>query len=130
LGIAYAQLGDIRAREYLLRSRPADAEVQLRLAALEPDPARAAALYEAVLSANPGQTVALVNLGTLYARAGRIDDAASLWQRALAVNPAVEEAALNLARVRSGAEANLILRRYLEFNPGSAAARSALAAIR
>jgi hypothetical protein len=130
LGIAYAQVGDVRAREYLLRARPADAEVDLRLAFLERDSGRAAALYEAVLRLNPTQPVALVNLGAIYARAGRLQDAARLWERALAANPATEEAVLNLAQIRPAAEARTILRHYLAFNPLSLAARARLSALR
>jgi hypothetical protein len=127
LGLAYAELGDPRAREYLLRARPADWQVRLRLAVLEPDPARAAALYQAVLKERPGETAALVNLGILYAGVGRTAEAARLWERALAANPAIEEAALNLSRVRPAAEAESIVRRYLELNPASPAALARLA---
>jgi len=67
-----------------------------------------------------------VNLGTLYAAAGRTKEAAELWQRALAVNPGIEEAALNLARIRTPAEARMVVERYLKFNPGSNAARDLL----
>ncbi len=126
LGLAYAELGDARAREYLLRAQPADAIVRLRLAALETDAGRAAALYESVLREDPFQTVALVNLGSLYARAGRIKEAGHLWERALDTNPAIEEAVLNLAQIRPTAEARVILNRYLEFNPASKAARARL----
>jgi predicted CXXCH cytochrome family protein len=126
LGLAYAGLGDVRAREYLARAKPADAEVRLRLAALEQDPARAMALYEAVLRENPAQPVALVNLGSLYGRVGKLKEAAELWQRALEANPGIEQAVLNLAEVRPPEEARAILQRYLEFNPGSRAARAKL----
>jgi tetratricopeptide (TPR) repeat protein len=123
LGLAYAELGDPRARDLLVRAKPADAEVRLRLAALETDESRASALYESVLRANPFQPVALVNLGSLYAKAGNLEQAASLWERALAANPAIEEAVFNLAQIRSPAEAREIIKRYLLFNPGSLAAR-------
>jgi hypothetical protein len=119
LGLAYAELGDPRAREYLLRAHPADAAVLLRLER-----------YEAVLREDPANSVALVNLGVIYAQAGRTDEAGRLWERALRTNPAIEGAALNLARLRSAAEARTILQRYLAFNPGSKAARSDLEAIR
>ena len=127
LGMAYAELGDARAREYLLRATPADWRVRFRLAALEPNPARAAALYESLLNDNPGEPVALVNLGSLYARAGRTKEAAALWVRALEANPAIEEAALNLSRVLTAKEAVALLRRYLEVNPTSANIRARLA---
>jgi hypothetical protein len=129
LGLAYAELEDPRASDYLLRARPADTEVLLRLATLERDPKRAAALYEAVLRADPTRPSALVNLGVIYAQEGHAADAGKLWERALETNPATEGAALNLAMIRPPAEARAILSRYLEFNPGSAAAGKRLAEI-
>jgi tetratricopeptide (TPR) repeat protein len=130
LGLAYAEVGDARARQYLLRAKPADAAVLVRLAALERNPKLAAEKYEAALREDHANPVALVNLGALYAEAGRIEDAARMWQRALEVNPAIEGAALNLARIRPAAEARGVLEDYLRFNPGSVAARAALDAIR
>ena len=129
LGLAYSELQDPRAREYLLRAQPADVEVTLHLAAIERDPKRAASLYEAVLRADPGRPAALVNLGVIYANAGQIDQAAKLWERALEGNPALEGAAVNLAQVRSPAQARVILERYLEFDPGSSAVRKLIDAI-
>ena len=129
LGLAYAELGDKRAREHLLRANPADWPVRLRLAVLEPNPVRAAALYESVLKDKPGETSALVNLGAIYASAGRIDEAAILWERALAANPGIEQAVLNLSQIRPAAAAEIILKRYLELNPASPAVLSRLAAI-
>ena len=129
LGLAYAELGDLRAKSFLLRASPADWPVRLRLAVLEADPARAAALYESVLKERPGETSALVNLGALYANAGRTQEAAALWERALASNPATEQAAVNLSRIRPPAEAAAILKRYLELNPASPLARERLKAI-
>ncbi len=127
LGLAYAELGDPRAREYLQRAQPADAEVLLRLAVLESDPNRAAALYEAVLRADPRRPAALVNLGGIYANAGKYEEAARLWQTALDVNPAIEGAVLNLSRISTAQRAREALQRYLEFNPVSAAVRTRLA---
>jgi tetratricopeptide (TPR) repeat protein len=125
-GLAYSALGDRRARDYLLRAEPVDSEVKLRLAATETDERRAIVLYESVLRTSPGQTVALVNLGSLYANAGRLEDAGNLWERALAANPGIEAAVLNLARIRPPAEAKVILLHYLDFNPASVAARALL----
>jgi len=123
LGLAYAELGDARARDYLSRVQPADADVLLRLATLEHDPKRAASLYEAALRMDPHQPAALVNLGVLYARVGRTADAAKLWQRALETNPALEQPVLNLAQILPPAEARVVIERYLQFNPGSVAVR-------
>jgi tetratricopeptide (TPR) repeat protein len=130
LGLAYAELEDSRARDHLLRASPVDTAVRLRLATLERDPQRAATLYEAVLGDDPANPPALVNLGALYARSGRANQAAGLWERALKTNPAIEGAALNLAQIRPAAQARAILERYLEFNPGSSAVRARLAALR
>ncbi len=130
LGLAYAQAGDPRARDYLLRVKPADAQVLLRLAALEPDGNRSIALYQSALRMNPSQIVAMVNLGVLYAKAGRIDEAAHLWEKALEANPATEEAVINLAQVVTADKARALLLRYLQFNPDSVAAKARLNAIR
>jgi len=129
LGLAYAELGDKRAREHLQRAGPSDWPVRLRLAVLETNPSRAVTLYESVLKEKPGETAALVNLGALYASAGRTEEAAALWERALAANPAIEEAVLNLSRIRPPAAATILLKGYLELNPASPAAHEGLAAI-
>jgi hypothetical protein len=129
LGIAYAETGDSRALEFLRKAQPVDNQVRLRLAALERDPTRAAELYSAVLGSDPANTTALVNLGAIYGSAGRANDAASLWKRALDTNPALEGAALNLSRVLPRAGARAVLERYLSFNPGSAAVRERLEAL-
>jgi tetratricopeptide (TPR) repeat protein len=101
LGLAYAELGDKRAREFLLRAAPRDWPVRLRLAVL--------------------------NLGSYLAGHGRTEEAGRLWERALVVNPALEEAVLNLAQIRPAAEARIVLRRYLEINPVSRRAKARLA---
>ena len=130
VGLAYAELADRRARQYLLRATPQDWLVLLRLAVLEPDSVRATTLYESLLRDNPGETAALVNLGSLYAQAGRLTEAGRLWDRALEANPATEEAVLNLTLIRPPGDSRLILERYLALNPVSAKAQARLAAIR
>ena len=130
LGLAYAELGDPRAGEYLRKAAPKDAPVLIRLATLEADSGRAARLYEEALRTEPANPVALVNLGVLRAGAGRLPEAAALWKRALETDPAIESAAVNLAKISEPGEARAVLRRYLAFNPDSAAARRQLAAIR
>lgn len=129
IGLAYAELGDKRAREYLLHASPQDWPVRLRLAVLEPDAARAAQLYESVLRENPHETAALVNLGSHLARQGRTAEAGGLWEKALAANAALEEAVLNLTQIRSPAESRMLLHRYLEINPVSRKGRMRLAEI-
>ena len=129
VGLAYAELGDRRAGPYLQRAKPQDWPVLLRLAVLEPDPVRATKMYESVLRDNPGETAALVNLGSLYAKAGRLADAARVWQRALQANPATEEAVLNLSLIRPPEDSRRILQRYLALNPVSGKAKARLAEI-
>jgi tetratricopeptide (TPR) repeat protein len=128
-GLAYAELADARALRYLQRAMPQDWPVLLRLAVLEPDAVRAARLYESVLRDNPGETAALVNLGSLYAKSGRLTDAVRLWERALEANPATEEAVLNLSQIRPREDSLTILKRYLAVNPVSRKAQARLAAI-
>ena len=130
LGLAYAELGDPRAAAYLSRAEPQDWPVQLRLAVLEPDPARAAQLYESVLRANPYEPVALVNLGTHLARQGRNLEAGRLWDRALLANPALEDAVLNLTQIRPANDSRLLLQKYLEVNPVSRKALRRLTELR
>ena len=126
MGLAYAEMGDPRAKQYLLRAHPQDATVLFRLATLEPDPAKAAELYRQSINHGPIRVEALVNLGVLRAQAGDYQAAGSLWKRALAMNPATEAAALNLAKISPGQEAKTVLLRYLEFNPASKAAQRQL----
>ncbi len=128
-GIAYAEAGDGRARQHLLRAQPADAQVLLRLAVSEPDARRAASQYQSVLREDPGNVTALVNLGVFYARAGGTEEAAKLWRRALDANPAIEGAAVNLSQVLPRDQARQVLERYLSFNPGSTPARALLDAL-
>jgi Cytochrome c554 and c-prime len=129
-GIAYAETGDPRARDRLLRARPADAQVLVRLGTLERNPERSASLYAAALREDPANTAALVNLGVLHAQAGRTGEAARLWRRALDTNPALEGAATNLSQILPAAEARTVLERYLSFNPGATAVRARLEALR
>jgi tetratricopeptide (TPR) repeat protein len=127
MGLALAELGDPRAGVYLKRVQPADPAVLLRRAALETDPSQAAAIYQSVLRQEPHNPTALVNLGGLYAASARVSEAAALWRHALEVNPGIEQAALNLARISPPDEAGRILARYLEIDPDSRAARALLA---
>lgn len=129
-GLAYAELGDKRAEGYLRRATPQDWPVRLRLAVLEKDPERAAQLYESVLRDNASEPAALVNLGSIRGRQGRLEEAARLWNKALSVNPALEQAVLNLSQILPAAEAKSTLQQYLEVNPVSRAARARLAALR
>jgi len=129
LGLAYAELGDKRGREFLLRAAPQDWPVRLRLAVTEPDERRAIQLYESVLRDNPSEPAALVNLGSLLAKQRRFDEAGRLWERALTSNPAIEEAVLNLSQIRSPQDARTILTRYWQLSPTSRRVRTRLSEI-
>ncbi len=74
-------------------------ERYLEATKLDEDPsswARAEALYDEALALWPGFAIALTNLGNLYARQDRTNDAEAMYQRALAVEPNQPEAHYNL----------------------------------
>jgi tetratricopeptide (TPR) repeat protein len=54
-------------------------------------------LYERVVAADRANTAALINLGSLYAAANRLPEAIRMWEQALAANPALTQARMNLA---------------------------------
>jgi len=93
-------------------------------------PASALPLFERVVAGNPGNTAALINLGTLYAQADRLPEAVALWQRALAQNPALTQARINVAvaQIRLGdREAGVSsLRAALAYDPDNAQAAAML----
>lgn len=60
------------------------------------EPARAEAMYQAVLWSHPQHAKAMINLGNLKFRKGRIEDAKVLYQRARSCDPMQPEAAYNL----------------------------------
>jgi len=98
-GLAYAELNDPRAHDLLTRATPRDAPVLVRLAAYEANSIKAAALYEAALKTEPYNLTALVNLGTLYAQAGRAPEAENLWNRALESDLLNQAARMNLEKL-------------------------------
>ena len=83
--------------------------------------AAALPLLEKVVAAGASTTAQLVNLGTLYAQAGRIQEAKEAWEKALSRNPAQTGARLNLAvaQLREGDRdaARATLRLALHYDP-------------
>ncbi len=107
LGLAYAEIGvrtgnleeQAEARR-LLRAAAPDAERDVRLADLEErvgDVGRAVTLYQEAMRQDSNLVVPLVNLGRLYGSRGFLDQAMTLWRRALGHDPCLAEAGGNLA---------------------------------
>ena len=57
------------------------------------------------LQARPGYPEALNNLGVLYLRTGRRDEAVASFEECIRVAPAFDQSYLNLARVYAGGHA-------------------------
>jgi hypothetical protein len=142
LALAYAVTAltepSVRRQAFdLLRSAeakyPADLPIAAQLAQFYDrlrQPTRALPLFERVVAGNPGNTAALINLGTLYAQADRLPEAIALWQRALAQNPALTQARINVAvaQIRLGdREAGISsLRVALNYDPDNVQAAEML----
>ena len=65
----------------------------------------ACAIYEAILEEAPTHEGSLVNLGVIYARAGRSEEALDLWRRALEANPANANARRNIRLLEESGDA-------------------------
>jgi tetratricopeptide (TPR) repeat protein len=152
LGLAYAEVAlrsndPFHQREAWLLLREAlprhatEPELLTRLAFIHEarnETEQALRLYEAALRAEPRRAqqfvIAAVNAGRIYAARGEMGRAIALWQDALTRNPALSEAAFNLAlalqsqgdRKRAG-EA---LMQLLRFEPDSARTKDLLRQIR
>lgn len=145
LGLAYAAAASadstLRPRAFMLLRKanardPKDLAVLIQLAQLSDEDGQedaAMAWYERILRLDTSQTAVAVNLGTGYMKQGRVQDAMRLWQDALARNPGLSGARINLAvaQYRSGepARAEATLRKALEYDPDQPAARKLLAEI-
>ncbi len=84
---------------------------------LDEDPttwARAEALYDEALTLWPGFAIALTNMGNLYARQDRTNDAEALYLRALDVEPRQPEAHYNLGFLAMDRCAWLVSINYFE----------------
>ena len=87
------------------------------------DAGKAQALYEQALKADSENLLALTNLATHLAQAGRVNEAVGLWKKALAINPGSQVPGLNLAMVEEaegqrGAALETV-RQVLSLNPDS-----------
>ena len=111
----------------------APAQEQLKAAELaaQDDPATAANRYEEAVRIAPACVEALVNLGAVYNRLNRPDDAIAAFQRALKENPQLFAAHLNLGityfRARRFDLARDSLRAALKLDPQNTQARQLLA---
>jgi len=97
------------------------------------DLAEAERLYLVEIARNPYFMDGWANLGAVYGRAGRVDDAIRTSRRAIELNPAYAEAYVNcgIALMSRGKrwEAVAEFTRALALDPGNATARAALAQI-
>jgi tetratricopeptide (TPR) repeat protein len=152
LGLAYAEVAlrgndPFHNREAWLQlsealpQYAAEPELMTRLAFIQESRGateQALKLYEAALRAKPRRAsqfvIAAVNAGRIYATRGEIERAVALWQDALEVNPALSEAAFNLALALQlqgdGKKAGETLERLLRFDPDSTRSKDLLRQIR
>jgi predicted CXXCH cytochrome family protein len=146
LGLAYAMAAGAdaalqrRAAEMLRIAEhrdPNDVPVLVQMAQLydaSGDEDSAMALCERIVRLDASQAAVAVNLGSYYIKRGRAAEAVRLWQGALARNPALTGARINLAvaQYRSGdtAAAEATLGKALQYDPDQETARSLLAEIR
>ncbi len=136
LGLAYAQLagqGDRQSGERALsllkkaESEGADdVELHVRLGFLDQISGRldeAQGEYQAALTQNPYESVALANLAVLNASQGHIELAVKLLQKVVAADPSQTAAGLNLAflecRLGDKAKAAQTIAEVQRFNPDS-----------
>jgi Tfp pilus assembly protein PilF len=146
LGLAYGEValrGDAfaarearRVLEGVLARHERDPDVLTRLGHLyqvQGDMARAERLYQRALQQDPGRAEVAANVGVFYARRGQLRDALELWRAAFANNPHLTGLGLNLANglcAAGDAEGSRrVVRRVLEHDPDSPAARQLLAAL-
>lgn len=138
-GIAWARIahGSQRPDDYerahaLLRAAHADGArdpAMLTTLAFLEDRAgnedRALSLYLQVERSDPSQAEPLVNLGSIYAKRGRYQEAGRVWAEAVRRSPGLEAACVKLATLHlaagRGAEAAATAQSCLEFHPDSAA---------
>jgi len=152
LGLAYAEVAlrsndQFHQREALLLLSDAlprhamEPELLTRLAFIHEarnETEQALKLYEAALRAEPHHTpqfvMAAVNAGRIYAARGEMERAIALWHDALARNPALSEAAFNMALALqlqgNRKKAGEALEQLLRFDPDSARSKYLLRQIR
>jgi len=95
------------------------------------DPDRAYDYLQTALKFRPGYPEALNNLGVLYLRTQRRDDAVGSFEECIRVAPGFDQCYLNLARVYAlegtPQKARTVLMELLKQHPGHVQARRALA---
>lgn len=85
-----------------IREHPDDVRKRIMLANIYYDAGKfgeAVPLYEESLEKNPGNTNIMVDLGTCYRKLGRADDALTMFDRALKIEPDKKQALFNKAIV-------------------------------
>ena len=91
------------------------------------DYAAAEAGFQQVLQRSPNHVDSLLNLGIVFSRTGRADQAIAAYRRVLELSPASESARLNLGlaymRKQSYGDALGVFQELIERNPGSLPAR-------
>ncbi len=152
LGLAYAEVtlqskDQFHEREALILLSEAlsryatEPELLTRLAFIHEtrnETGQALKLYEAALRAEPHRAsqfvIAAVNAGRIYAARGEMKRAIALWQDALTRNPALSEAAFNLALALQSQgdkkKASETLEQLLRFDPDSTRVKYLLRQIR
>ena len=129
---AYLERAFLLLRETVARG-DADAQVLAFLAQFyrdRKDDAHALPLYEEAWRKDSTQSAVAAALGAYQMQRGNFDEAVRWWNQALAINPALVLVRPNLAaallRTGHSEQARETLRKALEFNPSSQAARDLL----
>src|SRR5262249_30052541 len=130
----------VRALELLslvYSAQPNDPQVADQFAQLLDKAGRqdqACEVFQRISANSDAPGAALVNAGTCFAGAGRIEDAIALWKKALEKNPGEESARLNLAvalyRAGDTVHARATLENALRLDPFFTRARELLAEMR
>ncbi len=110
LGMAYYMLGESDPARLALERAvkgtgdyPGKAEAQERLAALQKSgPQASTSDLEASLKQQPNDPAGLMRLGERYAKQGKTDDAAAMYEKAYKLNPNLPGLAIGLAQLYSG----------------------------
>lgn len=137
LGNAYKQLRQWESAQRTLaqavKIKPTDAEANYSLAMVLAQTGDTTGAYEYLqraLASRPNYPEALNNLGILFLRTRRRDEAVATFEQCIRLAPAFDQAYLNLARVYSIEDnkegARKVLQSLLVEHPDSAAAREAL----
>jgi tetratricopeptide (TPR) repeat protein len=145
LGLAYVrsvELGDDSALEpglFLLQSaaatKPGDSPLLAGLAYLQKkrgEEAEATRNFQKALTVDPNNSWAAANLGVLYKKAGKTEQALSVWEQVFSRTPFYAGMNLSLLHCSLGRveNAKTVLMRMLEFDPDSLEIRRGLAELK